>query len=70
VRLPDPAQRVWLGIPHAEAGLLSRIYAQGRVVRREDTAEGMLIEAEIPPGLLARLQGYVRTGPPRTARRK
>ncbi len=63
-RLPDPGRRVRLAIPHARAGVLAGVYAQGRVLRREDTAEEMILEAEVPAAALTSLRPYLREEPP------
>ena len=59
-RLPDPIRRVTLVIPYTEAGVLAKIYAEGRVLRREDRDDGTLVEAEVPPRSLERLRPYMR----------
>ena len=59
-RLPDPIRRVSLVIPYTEAGVLAKIYAEGRVLRREDRDDGTLVEAEVPPRTLERLRPYLR----------
>jgi GTP-binding protein HflX len=63
--LPDLARRVRLAIPHREAGALAQVYAQGRVLRREETGEEIVVEADVPAAALARLRRYVREEPPR-----
>jgi GTPase len=62
-RLPDPATRVRLEIPYREGGVLSQIYRQGRVLRRDDRGDAMVIEAEVPASAIARLRPYVKEGP-------
>jgi len=59
-RLPDPAQRVRLAIPYAEVRVLAQVYAQGRVLRREDTPGGIIVDVEVPAAAVTRLQRYVR----------
>ena len=59
-RVPDPIRRVSLVIPYTEAGVLAKIYAEGRVLRREDRDDGTLVEAEVPPRTLERLRPYMR----------
>ena len=59
-RVPDPIQRVSLLIPYTEAGVLAKIYAEGRVLRRADRDDGTLVEAEVPPRSLERLRPYMR----------
>jgi len=62
-RLPDPAQRACLVIPYSGIGVLARVYEQGRVLRREDTPGGIVVEVEVPVSAIARLQPYVQAGP-------
>jgi GTPase len=62
-RLPDPTRRARLVIPYAEGNVLATVYAQGRVLRREDTPEGMAVEVEVPGTLLRRLRPYLAEGP-------
>lgn len=62
-RLPDRATRVHLEIPYREAGVVSQIYRQGRVLRRDDRGDAMVIEAEVPASVLARLRPYVKEDP-------
>ena len=62
-RLPDPATRVNLEIPYREGGVLSQIYRQGRVLRRDDRADAMIVEAEVPASALPRLRPYVKDRP-------
>ncbi len=76
--LPDPAERVRLIVPYSEVGVVAQVYAQGRVLRREDGSEGVVLDVEIPRARLGRLQPYLRdvraqdrstrrgTGPART----
>ena len=59
-RVPDPIRRVSLVIPYTEAGVLAKIYAEGRVLRRADQDDGTLVEAEVPPRTLERLRPYMR----------
>ncbi len=59
-RLPDPAQRVRLVIPYADVGILAQVYAQGRVLRREDTAGGVVVDVEVPSAAVARLRPFVQ----------
>jgi GTP-binding protein HflX len=64
-RLPDPARRVSLVIPYAEGKVLSQIYAQGRVLRRDDRDEAMIVEVEVPATAIERLRPYLKD--PRSA---
>ena len=59
-RLPDPARRVHLVIPYTDGKILSQIYAQGRVLRREDRGDAMIVEAEVPSTVIERLRPYLR----------
>ncbi len=59
-RLPDPAARVRLVVPYDEVGVLAQVYAQGRVLHREDGAEGVVLDAVIPRAGLGRLERYLR----------
>jgi GTPase len=64
-RLPDPGRRVSLVIPYAQARVLSEIYAQGRILRRHDRDDAMVVEAEVPAAAIERLRPYLKD--PRTA---
>jgi GTPase len=57
--LPSPMERVRLVIPYHRAGVLSRVYATGRVVRREDGETGIVVEAEVPAAGLASFRAYM-----------
>ena len=59
-RLPDPARRVTLVIPYAEGKVLSQIYAQGRVLRRDDRGDAMIVEIEVPASAIERFQRYLQ----------
>lgn len=63
-RLPDPTRRVSLEVPYREGKVVSQIYQQGRVLRRDDRGEKMLIEAEVPASAIERLRPYLKTDPP------
>jgi 50S ribosomal subunit-associated GTPase HflX len=63
-RLPDPTRRVSLEIPYREGRVLSQIYQQGRVLRRDDRGDAIVIEAEVPASAVARLRPYLKDGPP------
>jgi GTPase len=60
--LPSPMERVRLVIPYHRAGVLSRVYAAGRVVRREDGDAGIVVEAEVPPGVMGPFRAYLDGG--------
>ena len=59
-RLPDPARRVRLVIPYAEGGVLSQVYAQGRVLKRDDRDDAMVVDVEVPAPALERLRPYMQ----------
>jgi GTP-binding protein HflX len=59
-RLPDPARRVRLVIPYAEGGVLSQVYAQGRVLKRDDRDDAMVVDVEVPAPTLERLRPYMQ----------
>ncbi|HXX39315.1 MAG TPA: GTPase HflX [bacterium] len=67
-QLPDRLTRVRLLVPHAEGGAIAAVYEGGRVVRREDRAEGVALDAEIPSAMARRLRRYLIESPPRGAR--
>ncbi len=58
-RLPDPARRVRLVVPYGEERVLARVYAEGRVLHREDAPGGVEVEAEIPSAAFATLEPYL-----------
>ena len=45
-----------LRVPYERGGILSRVYARGRVLGREDRADGIWLDVEVPPAL----EGLVR----------
>ena len=47
-------------IPYAEGKVLSEVYAQGRVLKREDRDDVMVVDVEVPAPSLERLRPYVR----------
>ncbi len=57
--LPDPVRRVRLFVPHAESGALADVYGRGRVVKREDRADGVALEAEVPAATVDRVRRYL-----------
>lgn len=59
-RLPDPTRRVNLEIPYREGRVVSQIYQLGRVLRRDDRSDAMIIEAEVPASAIARLRPYLK----------
>ena len=38
-------------VPYERGGVLSRVYARGRVLRREDRSDGICLDVEIPRAL-------------------
>jgi len=50
--------RLTLRIPYADGPALAACYDKGRVLSREDEAESIRVEVELPRRLLASLQGY------------
>jgi len=58
-RLPDPTRRVRMKIPYADVRVLAQIYALGRVLRREDRADGLVVEVEVPGAALGRFGRYL-----------
>ena len=46
-------------IPYALAGLISSVYADGREVEQEATAEGTRVTALMPPAAAARLRAQL-----------
>ncbi len=56
LRLPERLIRLHLALPYAQAGTLAQVYAQGRVLEQRYEAEGIVVEAEVPPALAARLR--------------
>jgi len=64
-RLPDPTRRVHMTIPYADVRVLAQIYAQGRVLRREDRADGLVVEVEVPAAALGRFRRYLSDPPAR-----
>ncbi len=47
-----------LHLPHDQRGLLALIYERGRVLRREDRPEGILVEVEVPRPLAGRCSEF------------
>jgi GTP-binding protein HflX len=59
---------VALLVPHTEGAVLSTLYGSGApITEREDTAEGVLVRARLPHGLLRRFRDY-RVDVPQTRR--
>jgi GTPase len=51
-----------LRVPYARGGVLSRVYARGRVLRREDRADGIYLEVEVPRALEGLVRPYRVSG--------
>lgn len=51
-------ERVRLRIPYGDGTALALCYARGRVLRRVDEADGILLEAELPRRVLGQLTPY------------
>ncbi|MFH1407061.1 MAG: GTPase HflX [Candidatus Omnitrophota bacterium] len=49
--LSDLVLRIEITIPTQKMGLLSRVYDEGRVIKKEYTPQGVYIEAEVPAGV-------------------
>jgi GTP-binding protein HflX len=47
-----------LRLPYDRAGVLSAIYARGRVIAREDRADGIWVDVEVPRSLQGAVQPY------------
>ena len=58
-RLPDPTRRVRLAIPYADGAMLAQLYAAGRVVRRDDGPDGLVVDAELPQIAVSRFRRYL-----------
>ncbi len=56
-RLPQRLVRLRVAVPYAQAGTLAQIYAHGRVLEQRYAEDGVVVEAEVPPALAARLRG-------------
>lgn len=51
-------ERVVLRIPYRDGPALAQCYERGRVLTRSDEADGIRLEVELPPRLLAPLEAY------------
>lgn len=56
-RLPEPLVRLQLTVPYAQAGALAQVFAEGRVLAQRYDEEAIVVDAEVPPALAARLRG-------------
>ena len=53
--LPWPGQRVRVVVKWENTGLLERIYRDGKLLTRQNRADGTFIDAWVPPALGAKL---------------
>jgi GTP-binding protein HflX len=69
--LPEPWMRLRVHVPYADAKLLARLHAEGRVLSADYDASGVRVEAEVPGSLAVQLRALQepRTGT-RAPRRK
>ncbi len=51
-------ERVVLRIPYRDGTALAQCYERGRVLSRRDEADGIRLEVELSPRVLAPLEGY------------
>jgi GTPase len=61
VALRPGMERVALIIPYRDGTALARCYERGRVLARSDDADGIHLDVELPPRLLAFVEPYRRT---------
>ena len=54
-------ERVTLIIPYRDGTALARCYERGRVLARSDDADGIHLDVELPPRLLAGVEAYRQT---------
>ena len=59
-RLPTGLVRVRLTVPYAHAGVLSQIFAHGRVLRQDYRPDGIRVEAELPRVQVDQLKSLIR----------
>jgi GTP-binding protein HflX len=57
--LTDPTRRVRFRFPHSAVGHVGKVHDRSKVLRREYTEDGYLLEAEAPESLIRTLQSYV-----------
>ena len=55
-------QRVTLVIPYRDGTALAHCYERGRVLARSDDADGIHLDVELPPRLLAFVEAYLERG--------
>lgn len=51
-----------LRVPYQQAGVLSTVYARGRILRREDRGDGIWVDAEVPRSLSGLVGPYRHAG--------
>lgn len=56
--LPEKMKQVRLLLPFSQAGLAARIRREGEVLREEYVAEGLRVDASIPPSLSALVEAF------------
>jgi len=61
VALRPGVERVTLIIPYRDGTALARCYERGRVLARSDDADGIHLDVELPPRLLAFVEPYRQT---------
>ena len=61
VALSPGVERVRLRIPYRDGTALAHCYERGRVLARSDNADGIHLEVELPPRLLAFVEPYRQT---------
>jgi len=61
VALRPGVERVRLRIPYRDGTALAHCYERGRVLARSDDADGIRLEVELPPRLLAFVEHYRQT---------
>ena len=61
VALSPGVERVRLRIPYRDGTALAHCYERGRVLARSDDADGIHLEVELPPRLLAFVEPYRQT---------
>ena len=59
--LSPGVERVRLRIPYRDGTALAHCYERGRVLARSDDADGIHLEVELPPRLLAFVEAYRKT---------
>jgi GTP-binding protein HflX len=69
-RLPDPWMRVRVHVPYADAKLMARLHAEGRVLATDYDAAGAHVEAEVPGVLAVQLRALTPPAEPQAKRRR